>query len=101
MATACIHVMSLNKATYQRETKPMLSHINVGTGQDLTIKKLAETISKVIGFKGKIEFDITKPDGTKRKLMNSIRLNKLGWHPKIDLEQGLKKTYKHYCSVNN
>jgi len=77
----------------------MLSHINVGTNQDLTIKKLAETIAKITNFKGKIEFDTTKLDGSKRKLMDSTRLNSLGWRFNIDLEQGLKQTYKDYCSV--
>jgi GDP-L-fucose synthase len=79
----------------------MLSHINIGTGQDLTIKKLAETIAEVSGFKGKIEFDTTKPDGPKRKLMNSMRLNRLGWSSKVNLEQGLKQTYKDYSSITN
>jgi GDP-L-fucose synthase len=97
MAAACIHVMGLDKEAYQQQTKPMLSHLNVGTGKDLTIKKLAETIAKVTSFKGKIEFDITRPDGTKRKLMDSMRLNRLGWQSKIDLEQGIKLAYKDYC----
>jgi GDP-L-fucose synthase len=101
MAAACVYVMNLEKIIYQQETKPMLSHINVGTNQDLTIKKLAEAIAKITGFKGKIEFDTTKPDGSKRKLMDSTRLNMLGWHSKINLEQGLKKTYKDYCSTSN
>ena len=101
MAAACVYVMNLEKIIYQQETKPMLSHINVGTNQDLTIKKLAETIAKITGFKGKIEFDTTKPDGSKRKLMDSTRLNMLGWHSKINLEQGLKKTYKDYCSTSH
>ncbi len=99
MAAACVYVMNLEKIIYQQETKPMLSHINVGTNQDLTIKKLAETIAKITNFKGKIEFDTTKPDGPKRKLMDSTRLNSLGWRSNIDLEQGLKQTYKDYCSV--
>jgi len=101
MAAACVHVMNLDKEAYQQQTKPMLGHINVGTGQDLTIKKLAETIAKVTSFAGKIEFDTTKPDGTKRKLMDSARLNELGWQSKINLEQGLKKTYEDYCEVGN
>jgi len=101
MAAACVYVMNLEKIIYQQETKPMLSHINVGTNQDLTIKKLAEAIAKITGFKGKIEFDTTKPDGSKRKLMDSTRLNMLGWHSKINLEQGLKKTYKDYCSTSH
>ncbi len=101
MAAACIYVMKLNKIIYQQQTKPMLSHINVGTGKDITIKKLAENIAKVTGFKGKIEFDTTKPDGPKRKLMDSTRLNRLGWKSKIGLEQGLKQTYEDYCSIGN
>ena len=101
MADVCIYVMNLDKKTYQKYTEPMLSHINVGMGQDLTIKKLAETIAKIIGFKGKINFDLTKPDGPKRKLLDSRRLNDLGWHPKVDLEQGIKQTYKEYCITGN
>jgi len=101
MAAACVHVMNLDKKLYQEQTKPMLSHINVGTGEDLTIKKLAETIAKVTNFKGKIEFDTTKPDGVRRKLMDSGRLNKLGWQSNIDLEQGLKQTYEDYCKSGN
>ena len=101
MASACVYVMNLDKEVYQQQVKPMQSYINVGTGQDLTIKQLAEGIAKVIGFKGKIEFDISKSDGTKRKLMDSTRLNSLGWRPKIDLEQGIKQTYKDYCINSN
>jgi GDP-L-fucose synthase len=101
MAAACVYIMNLDKEVYQQQVKPMQSHINVGTGEELTIKKLAETIAKITGFKGKIEFDTTKPDGSKRKLMDSTRLNMLGWHSKINLEQGLKKTYKDYCSTSN
>ena len=100
MATACVHIMNLNKTIYQHQIKPMLSHINIGTGQDLTIRKLANTIAKVTGYKGKIQFDNTKPDGPKRKLMDSTRLNNLGWQPKINLEQGLKQAYKNYCEVS-
>ena len=101
MASACVYVMNLDKEVYQQQVKPMQSYINVGTGQDLTIKQLAEGMAKVIGFKGKIEFDISKSDGTKRKLMDSTRLNSLGWQPKIDLEQGIKQTYKDYCINSN
>jgi len=101
MAAACVYIMNLDKEVYQQQVKPMQSHINVGTGEELTIKKLAETIAKITAFKGKIEFDTTKPDGSKRKLMDSTRLNMLGWHSKINLEQGLKKTYKDYCSTSH
>jgi len=101
MANACVHVMNLDDAIYQQHVSPMLSHINVGTGQDLTIKKLAKTISEVVGFNGKIVFDHTKEDGPKRKLMDSALINKLGWKPRIDLWQGLKQTYENYCKINN
>jgi len=96
MAAASIHVMNLDADTYQAETQPMLSHINVGCGTDITIRELAETICKVIGYQGNIDFDSTKPDGTPRKLMDSSRLNNLGWQPKIELEQGLKLAYEDY-----
>jgi GDP-L-fucose synthase len=93
MAEASIFVMNLDNETYQRETEPMLSHINVGTGIDCTIKELTETVAKVVGYQGKIEWDTTKPDGTPRKLMDVSRLERLGWKAKISLEQGLTKTY--------
>ena len=93
MAEASIFVMNLDNATYQRETQPMLSHINVGTGIDCTIKELTETVAKVIGYQGTIEWDTTKPDGTPRKLMDVSRLERLGWKAKISLEDGLTKTY--------
>jgi GDP-L-fucose synthase len=101
MSAACIHVMNLDKEAYQQHTRPMLSHINVGTGQEVTIRILAETIGKITDFKGQIEFDNTRPDGPKRKLMDTSRLNKLGWQAKINLEQGLKRVYKDYCLTNN
>jgi len=98
MASACIHVMNLEYQTYQQQTESMLSHINVGTGQDLTIKQLAEIIGKVVGYQGKIHFDATKPDGTPKKLMDSTRLNRLGWQPKIDLKTGLEMAYKDFLA---
>ncbi len=93
MANACIHVMQLEQTVYQQHTQPRLSHINVGTGKDVTIKELAETIAKVVGFAGKIEFDATKPDGTPRKLQDVSRLAALGWQYSIELEEGLRSTY--------
>ena len=93
MAAACLHVMELDQETYQEHTSPMLSHINVGTGTDLSIKELAETIAKVTGFEGQIVFDSTKPDGTPRKLLDVSRLRSLGWEAQIPLETGLKDTY--------
>ena len=93
MAEASIFVMNLDNLTYQRETEPMLSHINVGTGIDCTIEELTETIAKVIGYQGRIEWDATKPDGTPRKLLDVSRLERLGWKAKVSLEGGLAKTY--------
>lgn len=74
----------------------MLSHINVGTGEDITIRKLAETIREVIGFKGELQFDTTKPDGTPKKLLDVTRLNELGWKAKIELHEGLESTYQWF-----
>lgn len=101
MATACLHVMNLNAKSYQQHTQPMLSHINVGTGVDCSIRELAETIAKVVGFKGKIEFDATKPDGTMRKLMDVSRIKSLGWEATISLEVGLKSTYSWFIKNQN
>lgn len=96
MAAASIHVMELDKKVYEENTHPMLSHINVGTGVDCTIRELANTISKVVGFKGAVVFDHTKPDGTPRKLLNVDRLSSLGWKYSILLETGLMNTYKWF-----
>jgi len=96
MAAASVHVMNLDKTTYEQHTEPMLSHINVGYGEDLTIKELAEAIAETTGFKGEIVFDSTKPDGTPRKLMDSTRLNKLGWRAKTTLHEGLNLAYQDF-----
>tara|TARA_R110002072_G_scaffold296553_1_gene468542 strand:+ start:42852 stop:43826 length:975 start_codon:yes stop_codon:yes gene_type:complete len=96
MAAASIYVMNLDAETYQTHTQPMLSHINVGTGQDCTIRELAETIAKVTGFKGELEFDSTKPDGAPRKLMDVSRLEQLGWKAGVSLEEGLKLVYQWF-----
>lgn len=93
MAAASIFVMNLDKTTYDKHTEPMLSHINIGTGVDCTIKKLTETVAKVVGYTGDIVWDSSKPDGAPRKLMDVNRLKSLGWQYSIDLEQGLKQTY--------
>ena len=98
MAAASVHVLLLDDDTYQANTQPMLSHINVGTGVDCTIRELAETMQRVVGFEGKLVFDTTKPDGTPRKLMNVDRLKKMGWEYSIDLETGLKKTYAWFLN---
>jgi len=93
MAEASIFVMNLDDETYQAHTEPMLSHINVGTGIDCTIRELAETMAEVVGFKGVVAFDATKPDGTMRKLLDVTRLEKLGWKARVTLRDGLKTTY--------
>jgi GDP-L-fucose synthase len=93
MAAATVHVMNLDAATYQAHTQPMLSHINVGTGIDCTIRELAQTIARVTGFTGRLTFDTTKPDGTPRKLLDVTKLKTLGWTPSIPLEQGLADAY--------
>jgi len=93
MACACVHVMNLDKTTYDQHTEPMCSQINVGSGSDLTIKELAHTIRAVVGYKGEINFDTTKPDGSPRKLMDSERLNSLGWQAETDLTKGLERAY--------
>ncbi|EIZ82164.1 NAD-dependent epimerase/dehydratase [Methylobacterium sp. GXF4] len=93
MARASVFVMELNDAVYAANTRPDLSHINVGTGEDCTIRELAEALARVIGYEGRLEFDATKPDGTPRKLMDVSRLRAMGWQPEIGLEQGLRQTY--------
>jgi len=98
MAEASIYVMNLDAEIYKRETSPMLSHINVGTGVDCTIRELVTTVAKVIGYQGRIEFDPSKPDGTMRKLMDVSKLERLGWKAKIGLEEGLEKTYRWFLA---
>jgi GDP-L-fucose synthase len=99
MAAASIHVMLLDDETYQANTEPMLSHINVGTGIDCTIRELAETMKRVVGFENGLVFDKTKPDGAPRKLMDVTRLRGLGWNSSTDLETGLRATYLWYVST--
>jgi nucleoside-diphosphate-sugar epimerase len=96
MAQASLFVLELDEQTYKANTRPMLSHINVGTGKDVTIKEMAETIKQVVGFKGGLSFDTTKPDGAPRKLIDVTRLENMGWVYNTDLEQGLKRTYEWY-----
>ncbi|NHA15445.1 GDP-L-fucose synthase [Thioalkalivibrio sp. XN279] len=96
MAAASVHVMELPSAVYAEHTQPMLSHINVGTGVDCTIRELAETIARVTGFTGDLVFDASKPDGTPRKLMDVSRLTALGWTAQIGLEDGLRDAYRWY-----
>jgi GDP-L-fucose synthase len=96
MARACVHVMNLDTKTYQAHTRPMLSHINVGTGVDCTIRELAETMARVTGFHGKLTFDASKPDGAPRKLMDVSRLKSLGWQAETSLEEGMTETYQWF-----
>ncbi|MGK0500879.1 MAG: GDP-L-fucose synthase [Oceanicoccus sp.] len=98
MAAASLHVMALPAAQYQAVTAPMLSHINVGTGVDITIRTLAETISEVVGFNGDLVFDSSKPDGSPRKLMDTGKLNGLGWQPQYNLKEGLDNAYQWFVS---
>ena len=93
MAAASVHVMALDHATYAAHTQPMLSHINVGTGEDCSIRLLAETIARVVGYRGRLVFDSSKPDGTPRKLMDVTRLTALGWQASIALEAGLRQAH--------
>ena len=94
MAAASVFVMDLDKSIYDQHTEPMQNHINVGFGTDITIAELAQAVSKAIGYEGKINFDSSKPDGAPRKWMDSSRLNHLGWHAKVSLEQGLTLAYQ-------
>jgi GDP-L-fucose synthase len=98
MAAASVHVMELNEATYRAHTHPMLSHINVGSGVDCTIRELAETVARVTGFTGRLSFDASKPDGAPRKLMDVSRLKALGWQASISLEDGLRNAYQWFVS---
>jgi len=100
MAQASLFVLELDKETYKANTQPMLSHINVGTGKDVTIREMAETMKEVVGFKGSLTFDTTKPDGAPRKLIDIIRLKRMGWEYSVDLKEGLDKTYEWYRTNN-
>ena len=96
MAAASVHIMNLDKATYNQHTQPMLSHINVGCGEDVTILQVAQTVARTVGYNGQILTDPMKPDGTPRKLMDSTRLNALGWKPQVGLDVGLPAAYKDF-----
>lgn len=99
MAAASIHVMNLDSGLYQQHTQPMLSHINVGYGSDISIAELAILIRKVVGYKGEITYDSSKPNGTLRKLMDSARLNALGWHAQVTLKEGLVLAYQDFLKA--
>ncbi|GEC95967.1 GDP-L-fucose synthase [Zoogloea ramigera] len=94
MAAAAVHLMNVSAAAYAAETRPMCSHINVGTGVDVTIRELAESLAQVVGYPGRLVFDSTKPDGTPRKLLDVARAERLGWRARIGLAEGLASTYR-------
>jgi len=96
MAQASLFVLELDEETYKANTQPMLSHINVGTGKDVTIREMAEIMKQVVGYEGRLTFDTTKPDGAPRKLIDITRLENMGWKYTIELVEGLNKTYKWY-----
>jgi nucleoside-diphosphate-sugar epimerase len=96
MAEASLFVLDLPLDVYEANTEPMLSHINVGYGEDVTIRDLAQLVADVTGFSGETVFDASKPDGTKRKLMDSSRLKAMGWNPSVALEAGVRQTYQWF-----
>ncbi len=100
MAAASVHVMNLSKALYDQHTQPMLSHVNVGYGDDVTIRELAISVGETVGYAGAITFDATKADGSPRKWMDSQRLRDLGWTPSVDLREGLKRAYADFLENN-
>lgn len=99
MASACVHVMELPRDDYQSQTSPTSSHINIGSGTDVTIRELAELIARIIGYNGKISFDLEKPDGTPRKLISNAKLRSMGWRQKVSLEEGLLATYPSFVAL--
>ena len=100
MARASVHVMELEHSRIQMHTKPMQSHINIGVGSDITIRSLAHLIAEVVGFRGNIVYDISKPDGAPRKLLDTSLLRQLDWAPSVPIERGLIETYHHFLSVH-
>ncbi|MDG1144282.1 MAG: GDP-L-fucose synthase [Burkholderiales bacterium] len=96
MASACIHILNLDRETYLQHTRPRMGHINVGFGCDISIMKLTEIICEIVGYEGKVIFDVKKPDGSSRKLLNSSRLLHLGWQARVGLKEGLERTYDDF-----
>jgi GDP-L-fucose synthase len=99
MAAACVHVMNLDRATYAAHTDPMHSHINVGTGEDVTIAELARLVGETVGYHGRIVFDASKPDGTPRKLLDVSKLKALGWQASTPLPLGLRRAYDAFLQL--
>jgi GDP-L-fucose synthase len=100
MADASIHIMDIDKKILESEVDPMLSHINIGTGIDITITDVAQTVKEVVGFCGEIVFNVKMPDGTIRKLLDVSKIENLGWMPTIALKDGLKETYEWFLENN-
>jgi GDP-L-fucose synthase len=98
MARACVHVMDLPRETYAASTEVTTSHINVGTGEDLSIAELASLVSEVVGYQGEIRYDTSKPDGTPRKLLDISRIRELGWTPEVSLRDGVTRAYEDFRS---
>jgi len=96
LARACVHLMSVRKEDLEKAILPQCSHVNAGSGMEVSVAELAKLISQVVGFKGEIRFDPSKPDGTPRKRLDSSLLNKLGWTPEISLEEGVRTTYEDF-----
>jgi len=101
MAEACIYLMNISKKRFYNLKKNNTEHVNIGSGTEITIYDLAKLISKTIGYKGKIVFDKSKPNGTIRKLLDCSKLKKLGWKAKIKLQQGIKESYLYYIKMND
>ena len=100
MVRASVHIMNIDKKIYEENSSPMTSHINVGSGEDLSIKELAEIIKEVVNFEGEIKFDPTRPDGSRRKFLDSRKINNLDFKSKISLKEGLVKTYQDFKKLN-
>ena len=100
MASASVYIMNLDADVYRAHTDPMISHINIGCGKDVTIKELGQKIAQLTSYQGRIKFDLTKPDGAPRKLMNNSKLSLLGWHPAVTLEKGLSWAYADFIENN-
>ena len=98
MAAASVFLMELDREAYEAQTEPLQGHINIGYGQDVTIKHLVDVIAKVVGYRGSVEFDHGKPDGPPRKLVDSSRIRQLGWEPSISLEEGIEKAFNEFIS---
>ena len=99
MASASLFILELDEETYKANTSPMLSHINIGTGRDISIREMVQIMKGVVGYTGRITFDKIKPDGALRKLTDVAKLEKMGWKYSVELKTGLKKTYKHYLNL--